>query len=906
MKSILKHNVAVQSLVLYLLFVVPVILIWVGFEQLVYLRLDEDVKSSDLALARAIAQGTNATMARSLQTVDQIAKVSAVVETDQASMEQLFQNVMIARPDINLVYRLDSDGIMVYHYPDGPSSSVGVDFSFRDYFQEANGSSLPFFSRGRISPTTDEPVTTAVKPIWGLDGEFLGIVATNIALQSLSDTLISIAKAQPPEEDIEIFIIDTDGRVIAHPDSRLLLIDLNNILPTITTAVLNRESGNTFISDDSGQERLYTFAPIAASNWGVIVSRETSTAFSTIRAIRQGILFTIFIFILVGLIFWFALSQRVLKPIERLAEISGTIGQERGISAQNQDKLNELSKRQDQIGELATSLQRMEVSITARLQELSTLLQTSAAVVSSLEIETVLNTILEQVEELLGVEKCAIVALDERQSQFRARASRGLSEAYTEHFIIDPAEPDSLTLRAINSNKSQQISDTESGHRYTLNRERSRSEGYRSILAVPLITQHAPPSALLVYRPDPHHFSDQEIELTCSFANQAAMAFENAALYSMSDAQLRGQTRRLEALIQSLEDGLILEDLDGRILYANRSISELIGVPIQDIVNTSFDQFIERLVSVSVEPNGEKKDQIRAQLMLALDGKGPREVEFTISLPAQTRYLQMRVFDVTDVHGNLIGHGQLLNDYTQIRELDMMKSSLISTVSHELRTPLAAIKGYVTTLLAEDVEWDPHSQREFLDIISRETDHLTTLVSELLDMSRLESGTASMNYSKTDLYDLISNASKRAHPKPHLPIEIDIPAELPVLFVDAKKIESVLRNLFENATKYAGDEALIQLSAELQNRSVTIRVRDQGPGIPLEDSERVFESYYQLENGLPIQASGSGLGLAICRGFIKAHGGEIWLEPVASGTCIAFSLPLEPIELSAAKTNEFE
>jgi PAS domain S-box-containing protein len=900
MKSILKHNVAVQSLVLYLLFVVPVILIWAGFEQLVYLRLDEDVKSSDLALARAIAQGTNATMARSLQTVEQIAKVSAVVETDQASMEQLFQNVMIARPDINLVYRLNSDGVMVYHYPDGPSSSVGVDFSFRDYFQEANGSSLSFFSRGRISPTTDEPVTTAVKPIWGIDGEFLGIVATNITLQSLSDTLISIAKAQPPEEDIEIFIIDTDGRVIAHPDSRLLLTDLNSILPTITTAVLNRETGNTFTSDDSGQERLYTFAPIAASNWGVIVSRETSTAFSTIRAIRQGILITIFIYIIVGLIFWLALSQRVLKPIERLAEISGTIGKERGTSAKNQDELNELSQRQDQIGELATSLQRMEVSITARIQELSTLLQTSAAVVSSLETETVLNTILEQVEELLGVEKCAIVALDERQSQFRARASRGLSEAYTEHFIIDPAEPDSLTLRAINNNKPQQISDTESGHRYTLNRERSRSEGYRSILAVPLITQHAPPSALLVYRPDPHHFSDQEIELTCSFANQAAMAFENAALYSMSDAQLRGQTRRLEALIQSLEDGLILEDLDGRILYANRSISELIGVPIQDIVNTPFNQFIERLVSVSIEPNGEKRDQIRNQLMQALDGKGPREVEFTISLPAQTRYLQMRVFDVTDVHGNLIGHGQLLNDYTQIHELDMMKSSLISTVSHELRTPLAAIKGYVTTLLAEDVEWDPHSQREFLDIISHETDHLTTLVSELLDMSRLESGTVSMNYSKTDLYDLISNASKRAHPKPHLPLEIDIPAELPVLIVDAKKIEAVLRNLFENATKYAGDEALIKLSAEVQNRSVIIRVRDQGPGIPLEDSERVFESYYQLENGLPIQASGSGLGLAICRGFVKAHGGEIWLEPVATGTCIAFSLPLEPIELSAA------
>ncbi len=900
MNSVFKHNVAVQSLGLYLLFVVPIILIWVGFEQLIYRRLDEDVKSSDLALARAVAQGTNATMARSLQTVEEISKSLAVVESNQGLMEQLFQNIIIARPDFNLIYRLDSDGVMVYHYPDGPSSTVGTDFSFRDYFQEAKDSNLPFFSRGRIAPITDEPVTTAVKPIWGVDGEFLGIVATNITLQSLSNTLVSIVKAQSIEGDLEIFIIDTDGRVIAHPDSALLLTDLNSILPTITTAVLNRETGNTFISDDSGQERLYTFAPIAASNWGVIVSRETSTAFSTIRAIRQGIIFTIVIFIVVGLIFWLALSQRVLRPIEKLAEISGTIGIQRGISPQNQDKLNKLSQRQDQIGELATSLQRMEASISARLQELSTLLQTSAAVVSSLEPETVLNTILEQVEELLGVDKCAIVAFDEQLRQFRARASRGLSNAYTEGVVIDPAEADSLALRAINNKEPQQISDTESDHTYALKRDRSRSEGYRSILAVPLLTLHAPPSALLVYRPDPHHFSDQEIELTCSFANQAAMAIENAALYSRSDAKLRGQTRRLEALIQSLEEGLILEDLDGRILYANRSISELIGIPVQDIVNTPFYQFVERLLSICIESNGKKKDHIRSQITHALKGEGPREVDITISLHAHTRYLQMHVFDVTDVHGNLIGHGQLLNDYTQIRKLDAMKSSLISTVSHELRTPLAAIKGYVTTLLAKDVEWDQHSQREFLEIVSRETDHLSTLVSELMDMSRLESGTVSIRHTETDIFELISNASLRAYPKPHLPLVLDIPAELPALIVDPKKIEAVLRNLFENATKYAGDGVPIHVSAEILHQSIIIRVKDQGPGIPFEYSERVFESYYQLENGLPIQSSGSGLGLAICRGFVKAHGGEIWLEPVTTGTCIAFSLPLNPEEPSAA------
>lgn len=243
-----------------------------------------------------------------------------------------------------------------------------------------------------------------------------------------------------------------------------------------------------------------------------------------------------------------------------------------------------------------------------------------------------------------------------------------------------------------------------------------------------------------------------------------------------------------------------------------------------------------------------------------------------------------------------IGRGQILRDVTQVRELDKMKSSLISTVSHELRTPLAAIKGYATTLLAEDVEWDALAQHEFLEIISQETDRLSNLVNDLLDMSRIEAGNLVVSYEECRLEDLVSRAARRAHPQPKDRLELDLPPDLPGFQADPQRIEAVLRNLIENAAKYSGESSPIRVSAGVQSGNLIVRVADEGPGIPAEASDRIFDSFYRVENGLSCSNTGAGLGLAICQGFIQAHGGDIWLEPASRGACIAFSLPIVPVK----------
>ena len=240
-----------------------------------------------------------------------------------------------------------------------------------------------------------------------------------------------------------------------------------------------------------------------------------------------------------------------------------------------------------------------------------------------------------------------------------------------------------------------------------------------------------------------------------------------------------------------------------------------------------------------------------------------------------------------------IGSGIILHDITQVREVDRMKSSLISTVSHELRTPLAAIKGYATTLLADDVHWDAVTQHEFLSIISNETDRLSDLVNDLLDMSRIDAGNLTVSKVACNLEELIYRAAQRAHPQPEDRLQVSIPPDLPLVYADPQRIEVVLRNLIENAAKYAGERSPIYITANVQAGNLVVRVDDEGPGIPAEESERIFDSFYQLENGLDRKSTGAGLGLAICRGFVNAHGGKIWVEPSVRGACISFSLPLE-------------
>lgn len=240
----------------------------------------------------------------------------------------------------------------------------------------------------------------------------------------------------------------------------------------------------------------------------------------------------------------------------------------------------------------------------------------------------------------------------------------------------------------------------------------------------------------------------------------------------------------------------------------------------------------------------------------------------------------------------------LLESETRARkeaeEANRLKLKFLAMISHELRTPLTSIKGFATTLLADDVTWDPHSQRDFIETISQEADKLTDLIEHLLDLSRLESGTLRIIPEEQPLNAIVNTAMAQLRT---LTVEHDlviaIPDDLPPVKGDPQRVAQVLTNLVSNAARYSPGGTRITISARAQTGEVQVDVADQGPGIPPQERARVFEAFHQVQaSGESERAKGVGLGLAICKGLVELQGGRIWIQDQPGpGTTISFTLP---------------
>jgi len=241
----------------------------------------------------------------------------------------------------------------------------------------------------------------------------------------------------------------------------------------------------------------------------------------------------------------------------------------------------------------------------------------------------------------------------------------------------------------------------------------------------------------------------------------------------------------------------------------------------------------------------------------------------------------------------------LVGDIEQARvaaERERLRSALLSSLSHDLRTPLVSILGAASTLTSYDQSLDDDSRHDLAVTIQDEAERLNRFVQNLLDMTRLGAGALKPKVDWVDLHDVVAAAVKRtSRLARHHRIRVEIAADLPLLCLDAVLMEQVFFNLLDNACKYAPPDSQIKVWAIRTEHHIAIEVVDQGPGIPAEDRDKVFDMFYRVR-ATDSQTAGTGLGLAICRGIIEAHGGTIRAEPGlhGAGTCILIHLPLPP------------
>jgi two-component system sensor histidine kinase KdpD len=226
-----------------------------------------------------------------------------------------------------------------------------------------------------------------------------------------------------------------------------------------------------------------------------------------------------------------------------------------------------------------------------------------------------------------------------------------------------------------------------------------------------------------------------------------------------------------------------------------------------------------------------------------------------------------------------------------LEESDRLKSALLSSVSHELRSPLVTVKAAASSLLGNEVAWESSAREELLTAIETEADHLNRLVSNLLNMSRIEAGALRPRRQWDVLAEIVLEVvtrMRRAAERHRL--EIDVSEDLPLVPVDHTQIDQVFTNLLSNCLKYAPPGTPIRVSAWVEDDQLRVQVSNQGPPVPEEHLERIFDKFYRVT--AEDRITGTGLGLSICKGIIEAHGGRIWAENLPEGFAFHFVLPL--------------
>jgi two-component system phosphate regulon sensor histidine kinase PhoR len=333
-----------------------------------------------------------------------------------------------------------------------------------------------------------------------------------------------------------------------------------------------------------------------------------------------------------------------------------------------------------------------------------------------------------------------------------------------------------------------------------------------------------------------------------------------------------------QALFNSMAEGFLMVDREGRVQAVNQALQRFFSIDGQAIGKTLMEVFRHHEL-LELWEQVQRDGQVRS---FEFEPPGPQKRSFEISAAAlRGRY------------GGQEGGIFIFHDLTRIKELENTRREFVANVSHELRTPLTLIKGFVETL-QDGAKNDPTVADRFLGMIGKHADRLTFLIEDLLTISRLESGQIVLNMQPTRLAplvdrileDLESKARERA-----MKLRNEISADLEV-HADGDRLQQTLLNLIDNAIKYGRSEGAVVVGAKGEDGKVIVWVKDDGPGIPAESLDRVFERFYRVDRARSREQGGTGLGLAIVKHIVQSHGGEVWVESVVGqGATFYFTLP---------------
>jgi signal transduction histidine kinase len=834
-----------------------------------------------------------------------------------------------------------------------------ADFSRDPKFLEAKTGKL-YFSPVYFRKES-EPYMTVSMAGGGGDA---GVTVVEVNLKFIWEVIsqIKIGKAG------HAYAVDARGNLIAHPEISLVLKKTDmSALPQVRTArgVSARPGAErdepTIARDLQGKQVLTAFAPIAPLGWFVFLEQPLGEAFAPLYSSILRTALLLVVGFAISVVASLGLARKMVTPIRALRAGAARIGAgalDHRIEVRTGDELEALGGEFNKMtAQLQESYANLEQKVEIRTWELTEALeqQTATSEVlkvisrSTFDLEPVLETLIENAARLCSADKGFIYRFD--GGLFRLAVAYGTSPEVKEFIEQHPFGPGRETVvgRAALERQAVHIHDALADPEYTY--PVAALGGVRTVLGVPMLREGSLIGAIVIWRDKVQPFTDKQIELVTTFADQAVIAIENVRLFQ----ELRARTRELA---RSVEELRALGEV-GRAVSSTLDLPTVLTTIVARAVELSgtnggviyeYDEGTQEFhLRASHRMEDELVEVLRAAPIRLGEGATGRAaaIREPVQVPDLLRERQPGVARVRSVLGRLgyrsvlavpllseqrimgaltvwrrdtgtfaselvnllqtfasqsvlaIQNARLFREIEEKgRQLEIAskhKSQFLANMSHELRTPLNAILGY-TELIQDNIYGEvPEKIREVLDRVQASGRHLLGLINDVLDLSKIEAGqlTLALNdYSMKDVVQTVFTAVESLAADKRLALNISLPPDLPPAKGDDRRISQVLLNLVGNAIKFT-EAGEVHVRVSTSDGTFVVSVSDTGPGIAEADQQKIFEEFQQADDSSTRKKGGTGLGLAIARRIIGMHGGRIWVESsLGKGSTFTFTLPV--------------
>ncbi len=515
-------------------------------------------------------------------------------------------------------------------------------------------------------------------------------------------------------------------------------------------------------------------------------------------------------------------------------------------------------KRAEQMGDwVRREIRRTTASLEQRVDEMDTLVKLGRSITSTLDLDSVLTSVVTAAVELTGAEEGHLLLLDDETNELYMRAGRNFEESFARTFRL-PVK-DSVAGQVIHTGQPVSFSED------SPNKIKTAYLVY-SLIYVPLRSNDRVIGVLGVdNRQTKRPFSQHHELLMTVLAEYAAIAIQNAQLYHESE----NERNKLDATIANIQDGVILLDKESKIILINPAVRRIFGLGLGDFTGKPVLEVITH-GDFAALLNSIQDNPLKTHEVVFEDG----------------RVFNYQYTPIVDI-GSVI----TLEDISHLKMLDRLKSDFIHTISHDLRSPLTAIMGYIELL--ERVGPLNDQQKQFVKHVQNSAQNITMLVNDLLDLGRIEAGfdTRKDEVSLEQILQFtVDNLGRQIIDK-KLDFSVSIDPDIPVLRGNPIRLRQMVDNLLVNAVKYTPENGKVAVSLRREDSQVVFEVSDTGVGIPATDQPHIFEKFYRASNA-PKGTPGTGLGLAIVRSIVENHQGRIWVESsVGVGTKFVVVLP---------------